>query len=290
MRPRLRAPRDVRAWHDRLSFAVAALLFFGLLAVLGRRDGPPPRAPDTARVTIDVAATGEAVVTVRTGGAPRADVARALARDLFPDAGEPKAWVRRRTAVARVPRVFEPAARPRIDLNTRWVTESLAEAGVRSVDVVLELPLGHRNVSGWEPPGIRDGCCRWTWRGLPPRELPAGSIEYRPSPGRAVAASVAYLGGFAAGFAGICLWPRRRTRARMLCGAAAVVLVLAGAATGSVDELALSGVLVGWPFRLLRALTLWLTLPALMLGGWVVVAPLPRRRSRRRARVARSPA
>jgi hypothetical protein len=271
----------------RLARAVAALLAVGLLVLWARSGTPaPPERADRVRLEITLRPDRSATVAVQPGGPDRPavevrDAALRVAAAMFPGRALPSARTRRVrghvVAVATVRDAVPPGDPVVLPVPLGAARGVLGAYGWEFADVTVGVPDVDRVGATWTERPTERRYARWAWRGIAVQRLPEADVRLRPRPADGLAASAAGLVGVGAAWAGLSLWPRRRSRWRRLCGAGTVAFWLVAVLCSSSPDgdLGLGATAPAWVRA--AAATLWAALPfALLAAVWLLLVPLPR--------------
>lgn len=263
--------------------AVVALVVFARLRTPSRVVVPPGR--EDVRISVGYGLDGSATVVVAPGHGSADDVRR----------GAPRVAERLLNSTAHVTTVRTSGGRPyavvrMLGVYARGDSAMLTFQGGRAYEVLAEY--------GWTRPDVRVRlpfrASRWYWPAGEPRDpesakllwepgtLPDGFVRLDANAMGAWWTAVLTVGGFAAAFAGISLWPRRRAPGRRRCGAVAIVASLVALVVGAwpAERLGFAGYASGLGLDLLYLVPL-LWLVAVLLGPWLLFTP--RRRATMRA-------
>lgn len=255
--------------------AVVALVVFARLRTPSRVVVPPGR--EDVRISVTYGLDGSATVVVAPGFGSAEDVRRAapeIAGRLLnatahvttvrTSGGKPYAVVRLLAAYTR-------GDTATLDFQGERVSEVLGEHGWTRPDVRVRLPfrasLGYW--PGGEPRDPNGPVMRWE-----PGTLPDGYARLDANAMGGWWTLVLTVGGFAAAFAGISLWPRRRAPGRRRCGIVAIVASVVALVVGAwpAERLGVAGIADGFVVDLLLMVPL-LWLAAVLLGPWLLLTP-----------------
>lgn len=260
------------------------MLACSVLLLTGCDPVPTPGGRERASMNVRLDASGGADIQLVAGGDRTRDELLAFGRDVLatvlPDgvAGQPRIGANsggRPFVRVAVTTAYLPGPHPYIRLDARAAVSALAQRGVTSLAVEVQVPHVASSAT-WtaKPDGVEAGS--WTWTAAAETGgAPAGVIELRPEPARAwfqILLLAAGLGGVLAAAAFI----RARRRPWAVTAAAAAILAgvgaIATAGIAQMDSLGVAGSLRGTALHVVTWLPV-VTILCLPVGiGLIVLA------------------